>query len=163
VSYGGDANFNPASASSTLTVAYGITGGALNTQPVSSGDTIPFRISVVNAQGTNLSSPALVVTAYGVQKTGTTTWLPAPAPGNNPAGDSIHHCAACRVHSGRAPLAQLDRAADFGSAGWGFESLRAHQLQHATNGAGRAGDSDRHCRPVTGPSRARLFQLSIRL
>ncbi|PYQ47472.1 MAG: hypothetical protein DMF59_18750, partial [Acidobacteria bacterium] len=84
VSYGGDANFNPASASSTLTVAYGITGGALNTQPVSSGDTIPFRISVVNAQGTNLSSPALVVTAYGVQKTGTTTWLPAPAPGNNP-------------------------------------------------------------------------------
>src|SRR5204862_2952306 len=25
----------------------------------------------------------------------------------------------------RAPVAQLDRAADFGSAGWGFESLRA--------------------------------------
>jgi hypothetical protein len=24
-----------------------------------------------------------------------------------------------------APLAQLDRASDFGSEGWGFESLRA--------------------------------------
>jgi hypothetical protein len=25
-----------------------------------------------------------------------------------------------------APLAQLDRAFDYGSKGWGFESLRAH-------------------------------------
>ena len=28
----------------------------------------------------------------------------------------------------RAPVAQLDRAPDFGSGGWGFESLRACQL-----------------------------------
>ena len=27
-----------------------------------------------------------------------------------------------------APVAQLDRASDFGSEGWGFESLRARQL-----------------------------------
>ena len=27
--------------------------------------------------------------------------------------------------SKRAPVAQLDRASDFGSEGWGFESLRA--------------------------------------
>src|SRR6516165_8270094 len=26
----------------------------------------------------------------------------------------------------QAPVAQLDRAADFGSAGWGFDSLRAY-------------------------------------
>ena len=26
-----------------------------------------------------------------------------------------------------APLAQLDRAFDYGSKGWGFESLRAHR------------------------------------
>ena len=26
-----------------------------------------------------------------------------------------------------APVAQLDRASDFGSGGWGFNSLRAHQ------------------------------------
>jgi hypothetical protein len=85
VSFAGDANFNPASAPSTLTVAYGVSGGALNAQPVSSGDTVPFRIQIVNAQGGNLSSPTLVVTAYGVQKAGSTTWLPAPTTGNNPA------------------------------------------------------------------------------
>lgn len=28
-----------------------------------------------------------------------------------------------------APLAQLDRASDYGSEGWGFESLRAHHPQ----------------------------------
>jgi hypothetical protein len=28
---------------------------------------------------------------------------------------------------GRAPVAQLDRASDFGSEGWGFDSLRARQ------------------------------------
>ena len=28
-------------------------------------------------------------------------------------------------HSKIAPVAQLDRASDFGSEGWGFESLRA--------------------------------------
>src|SRR5438874_6884260 len=37
-----------------------------------------------------------------------------------------------KVNSGLAPLAQLDRAADFGSAGWGFESLRAHQQRMQT-------------------------------
>src|SRR5213075_518834 len=36
--------------------------------------------------------------------------------------------ACCRAKLRRnAPLAQLDRASDFGSEGWGFESLRAHQ------------------------------------
>ena len=28
-----------------------------------------------------------------------------------------------------APIAQLDRASDYGSGGWGFNSLWAHQLQ----------------------------------
>lgn len=28
----------------------------------------------------------------------------------------------------RAPLAQLDRVSDYGSEGWGFESLRACQI-----------------------------------
>ena len=27
----------------------------------------------------------------------------------------------------KAPVAQLDRASDFGSEGWGFKSLQAHQ------------------------------------
>ncbi len=33
-----------------------------------------------------------------------------------------------RVLQKIAPVAQLDRASDFGSEGLGFESLRAHQL-----------------------------------
>ncbi len=31
-----------------------------------------------------------------------------------------------------APLAQLDRASDFGSEGWGFDSLRAYQFSFGT-------------------------------
>ncbi len=27
-----------------------------------------------------------------------------------------------------APVAQLDRASDYGSGGWGFDSLRAHHI-----------------------------------
>ena len=35
--------------------------------------------------------------------------------------------------SGRAPVAQLDRAPDYGSGGWGFKSLRArHENQQVT-------------------------------
>src|SRR4029434_6885598 len=30
--------------------------------------------------------------------------------------------------SGRAPVAQLDRAPDYGSGGWGFKSLRARHV-----------------------------------
>ncbi len=29
-----------------------------------------------------------------------------------------------------APVAQLDRASDFGSEGWGFESSRAHHINY---------------------------------
>ena len=37
--------------------------------------------------------------------------------------------------SARAPVAQLDRASDFGSEGWGFESLRARQWRLSTRRA----------------------------
>src|SRR5262249_32239113 len=35
-------------------------------------------------------------------------------------------CASGQLASRVAPIAQLDRASDFGSEGWGFESLWAH-------------------------------------
>src|SRR5262245_46879869 len=35
-------------------------------------------------------------------------------------------CPVPKIAIGLAPVAQLDRAADFGSAGWGFDSLRAY-------------------------------------
>ena len=31
-----------------------------------------------------------------------------------------------------APVAQVDRVSDYGSEGWGFESLRAHKQQQMT-------------------------------
>ncbi len=56
--------------------------------------------------------------------------------------------AGLRVALADAPVAQLDRAPDYGSGGWGFESLRARQFHEfalcpgrtwaaaGTNGAG---------------------------
>ena len=41
---------------------------------------------------------------------------------NGPCGSPVH----------KAPLAQLDRASDFGSEGWGFDSLRACQFGFGT-------------------------------
>jgi hypothetical protein len=37
----------------------------------------------------------------------------------------------CLGYHAQAPVAQLDRASDFGSEGWGFESLRARQIYPA--------------------------------
>ena len=34
----------------------------------------------------------------------------------------------CNLRGRQAPVAQLDRAPDYGSGGWGFDSLRARQL-----------------------------------
>src|SRR6476620_2593727 len=39
-----------------------------------------------------------------------------------------------RLYVRDAPVAQSDRASDFGSEGWGFESLRAHLHWVVTNG-----------------------------
>ena len=62
-------------------------------------------------------------------------WLrPGPNGGKVPSGPSTGP--ARRVyHGGPAPLAQLDRASDFGSEGWGFDSLRA---RHSIGGAMKA-------------------------
>jgi len=81
-SYPGDANFNPATGSSTLTVAFGIRGGSEKPGPANSGSTIPFAIQIIDANGANLSSEDIVVTAFGVQLVGSMTWLPAVPPGN---------------------------------------------------------------------------------
>lgn len=50
----------------------------------------------------------------------------------------------------RAPVAQLDRASDFGSEGWGFKSSRAYALKmaHSSSGLGR--------RPLTPETRVRV-------
>jgi hypothetical protein len=75
--FAGNTNFNPASASSLLTVTYGFTGG-----PTSNGSPVPFRVQLRNAAGVNISSASITVTAYGVRPVGTTTWLPVDSTGN---------------------------------------------------------------------------------
>ena len=37
-------------------------------------------------------------------------------------------CSATKAVKSYVPVAQLDRASDYGSEGWGFESLQARQL-----------------------------------
>ena len=39
----------------------------------------------------------------------------------------------CLNNLTHAPVAQLDRASDFGSEGWGFESLQACKLNNIFN------------------------------
>ena len=44
------------------------------------------------------------------------------------------YCNIMLVHLGKyAPIAQLDRALDYGSKGWGFESLWAYHLKILVN------------------------------
>lgn len=68
--YAGDANFTPASASSTLYVTYGIAGGPNPPNGSNAGSSIPMRISLRNALGLNLSSPLITVTAVGIRAPG---------------------------------------------------------------------------------------------
>ncbi|HYI09949.1 MAG TPA: Ig-like domain repeat protein [Thermoanaerobaculia bacterium] len=75
--YAGDANFNPASASSTLIVTYGIAGGPNPPNAsVNAGATLPMRFTLRNAAGTNISSNSIVITAYGVRPAGGGAWIP---------------------------------------------------------------------------------------
>src|SRR5688500_5337705 len=63
-----------------------------------------------------------------------------------------------------APLAQLDRASDFGSEGWGFDSLRARQLtvgihisEKAEDGVMKAKAVDFVSYSVTDMDKAEVF------
>src|SRR6201999_3450469 len=58
----------------------------------------------------------------------------------------------------RAPLAQLDRAADFGSAGWGFDSLRAHHLASTRPGQRRRMKRRRTSRAVWAEKLRTMFR-----
>ncbi|MCU1246608.1 MAG: hypothetical protein JWN02_2518, partial [Acidobacteria bacterium] len=80
-SYAGNANFNPASGASVLTVVFDTDGGAQNGS-VHSGATITFKISLTNAFGFNVSSSLTTVTAYGISNNGGLTWQTAVAASN---------------------------------------------------------------------------------
>jgi hypothetical protein len=79
--YSGDSNFEAAAATSTLTVTYATSGGPVR-DPSAPGSNIPFRVQLLSASGTNLSSDAISVRAYGVRNVNEVAWQPA-----EPSGD----------------------------------------------------------------------------
>lgn len=81
-SYGGDSNFNPSTGSGSLTVVYNIVPLYDQTQAHQSGSTIPIKLEVVNATGSNLSSSNLIVTAVGVSLISTNAYGPVADSGN---------------------------------------------------------------------------------
>jgi Bacterial Ig-like domain (group 3)/Lamin Tail Domain/Divergent InlB B-repeat domain len=81
-SYGGDTNFNPASGAGTLTVGYGVVALYDQTKAANSGSTIPVKVEITNADGTNVSSADMVLTAVGVGPASTNTYGPVANAGN---------------------------------------------------------------------------------
>ncbi|HKO58750.1 MAG TPA: Ig-like domain-containing protein, partial [Thermoanaerobaculia bacterium] len=81
-SYAGSANFNAASATSTLSVIYNLTGGALPSGSGPTNSTVPFRVQLFSATGVNLSTPSLTLTAYGIRLVSSSTWQAAQTTGN---------------------------------------------------------------------------------
>lgn len=79
-SYAGDANFHPASATSVLSVVYNFSA-VKEPPPANEPSTIPIRIKILNASGTNVSAASLTVTAYGVRAANSSTWVPAEQSG----------------------------------------------------------------------------------
>jgi hypothetical protein len=81
-SYAGDANFNSATGTAVLYITYGIDTFAIPSFPVPGNGVVLFRVKILNAAGTNLSSRTIDVTAYGIRKVGETQWTPVQGLGN---------------------------------------------------------------------------------
>jgi hypothetical protein len=82
-SYAGGANFNSASGSGTLQVGYGIVALYDQTKVHQSGSTIPIKLEITDANGNNLSSAGLVVTAVGISLVSTNAYGPVEDSGNS--------------------------------------------------------------------------------
>ncbi len=81
--YGGDRNFNPASGAGTLTVGYAIVPLYDPTKAFKSGSTIGIKLQLNNADGLNVSSAAIVVTALRVVQTSTNAVTDVQDPGDS--------------------------------------------------------------------------------
>jgi len=82
-SYAGDGNFNSASGSGTLTVGYGIVALYDQTKVRQSGSTIPIKLEIAGANGNNLSSAGIVVSAVGISLVSTNVYGPVEDAGNS--------------------------------------------------------------------------------
>jgi hypothetical protein len=82
-SYGGDSNFNGASASATLDVTYGIKVMTDLSQPLQAGSTKPIQIQLTNAAGQNITAGNITVTGVSLVSTTTGQTWQASSPGNS--------------------------------------------------------------------------------
>jgi hypothetical protein len=87
-SYGGDGNFNGASAAGTLTVNYGIVALFDQSKAAQGGSTVPIKLLLVNSSGADVSSASIVVTAVQLVQTSTSATSNVQDSGNaNPDGN----------------------------------------------------------------------------
>jgi hypothetical protein len=74
--YGGDGNFTPAAATSTLTVGYAVGVMFDDTRAYNSGSTVVIRLDTLGAGGADVSSAALAVRAISVTGPGGAVYNP---------------------------------------------------------------------------------------
>lgn len=89
-SYGGDRNFNPASGVGTLTVDYSIVPQYDPTKAFRAGSTIGIKMQLFDANGLNVSSAAIVVTALRVIQTSTNAVTDVQDPGDSNPDNNFH-------------------------------------------------------------------------
>jgi hypothetical protein len=83
LSYAGDSNFNSASGSATLDVAYGIKVLTNLSQPIQAGSTQPIQLELDNAAGQNITAANITVTGVSLVSTTTGQTWQASSPGNS--------------------------------------------------------------------------------
>lgn len=66
-SFDGDANFNKASGTGTLSITYGIVVLSDLSKANNAGSTIPIKIELTTARGEDVSSASIPVTALGIE------------------------------------------------------------------------------------------------
>jgi hypothetical protein len=67
-SFAGNADYNPASATATITIIYGARTLTDLSSPFNAGSTIPIKIQLRDAAGNNLSSPNIRLTAVRLER-----------------------------------------------------------------------------------------------
>jgi HYR domain len=86
-----DSSGNTASATQTVTVAYGICLLYDPTRPAKLGSTIAIKVQLCTASGTNLSAAALVLHVTSLSKTTDTTTGTLEDPGNTNADNDFRY------------------------------------------------------------------------
>jgi hypothetical protein len=84
--YGGDGDFLPAAATTTLRVRYNVDLLFDNTKPKNSGSTLPIRLRLTDAAGANVSSPGVTVQAVKLVRYDGQEYAPEDSGASGPGG-----------------------------------------------------------------------------